>query len=114
MLFHCIVMDTGLTRQSLDRCEMKYKDAEKLKTAKPIDYIYRINLNERGEFRADVYREDTNQTVFEINAGDSLADGESSIFDDGYMRHENDIAGLNEYLVSVGIMRSCDRLFDGP
>lgn len=55
---------------------------------------YYINLDERGEFFADV-RNVEGDTVFEIHGFD--------IFEDGFMRHKNDTAGLLDYLRGLGI-----------
>ena len=59
---------------------------------------YFINLDERGEFNADVRR--NNETIFEINGFD--------IFEDGFMKNKNDLAGLTEYLNGLGIIRAND------
>lgn len=64
---------------------------------------YSINLDERGCFEADV-RDPTGATVFEVTDGASLGEDDTSIFEDGYMRHRNDIDGLQTYLIEVGIM----------
>ncbi|MGZ1522163.1 hypothetical protein [Xanthomonas citri] len=72
-------------------------------------YGYFIDLDERGSFLADV-RDELGKTVFEIRAGNELADDESSIFDDGFMRDKHDLSGLHEHLVSLGIMEKGDRL----
>lgn len=45
-------------------------------------YKYFINLDERGSFYADV-RNQAGKTVFEIKAGNELAEDESSIFNNG-------------------------------
>lgn len=74
-----------------------------------IKYEYNINLDERGSFYADV-RDEDGKTVFTIKAGDELEDGESSIFDDGYMKHKNDLRGLEEYLKQLGIMEPGSKL----
>lgn len=87
-------------------------------------YTYRIDLDERGEFRAHV--ENTRgKTVFEIHepryscwvCGQSPKDcrcdvpeivQDTTIFDDGFMRHGRDIAGLADYLRDLAIMpKSC-------
>jgi hypothetical protein len=68
-------------------------------------YAYYINCDERGEFRADVRRERTGKTIFEIDGHE--------IFEDGFMRHGNDLAGLRSYLMHLGILRPCDRLDAG-
>lgn len=72
-------------------------------------FVYHINLNERGSFSADV-RNQSGETVYEIKAGSELADDESSIFDDGYMRNPDDLEGLKGYLVDLGIMQDQDEL----
>jgi len=72
-------------------------------------YYYYINLDERGSFLADV-RDSNEQTVFTIKAGDELKEGESSIFEDGFMRHSKDLEGLKKYLVHLGIMRPDQKL----
>jgi len=63
-------------------------------------YQYYINLDERGEFSADV-RDPNGKTVVEFGEG---------IFEDGFMRNKNDISGLEDYLKSVKIIKSSDRL----
>jgi len=66
-------------------------------------YKYYINLDERGCFYADV-RNQNEKTIFEIKAGDELPEGETSIFEDGFMKNKNDLNGLKSYLVSLGII----------
>jgi len=63
-------------------------------------YEYYINLDERGEFSADV-RDPNGKTVVEFGEG---------IFEDGFMRNKNDISGLEDYLKSVKIIKSSDRV----
>ena len=76
-------------------------------------FEYYINLNERGSFYADVRKAIDGQTVFEIKAGDELVEGESSIFEDGFMKHKDDLDGLKSHLVSLGIMKEDQRLVRG-
>lgn len=66
-------------------------------------YGYYINLDERGDFYADV-RDADGSTVFEIRAGESLGEDESSIFEDGLMRDKHDLSGLTEHLRSLGVI----------
>lgn len=66
-------------------------------------YGYYINLDERGDFYADV-RDADGSTVFEIRAGESLGEDESSIFEDGFMRDKHDLSGLTEHLRSLGVI----------
>ncbi len=58
-------------------------------------YRYWINLDERGEFCADV-RNPQGDTVFEIHGFD--------IFEDGFMKNKHDVNGLEEYLRDLGII----------
>jgi len=62
---------------------------------------YFINLDEPGEFYADV-RDDSNNTIFEIRGFD--------IFEDGWMRNKNDLKGLKSYLADLGVMKDSDNL----
>lgn len=55
---------------------------------------YHINLNERGEFYADV-RNSSGETIFEIHG--------YNLFKDGWMKHRCDTAGLLEYLIHLGL-----------
>lgn len=70
---------------------------------------YFIDLDERGSFRADV-RDASGKTVFEIAAGDELPEGESSVFEDGFMRDKHDLAGLQAHLVNLGVLGDSDQL----
>ncbi len=63
---------------------------------------YHINLDERGSFYADVRRNE--ETIFEIKAGNELAEDESSIFDDGFMKDKYDTEGLADYLFDLGLI----------
>lgn len=67
-------------------------------------YKYYINLDERGEFFADV-RDENENNVFTISGFD--------IFEDGYMRHSKDVAGLREYLIELSIITKNDNLTPG-
>ena len=62
-------------------------------------YEYYINLDERGEFEADV-RDANGKTVFEFNG---------EFFEEGWMDHKNDVTGLNEYLRTMQIIPSNSR-----
>lgn len=60
-------------------------------------YEYYINLDERGEFNADVRNED-GQTLFEIADMEVM----QGIVEDGFMRHTKDVGGLTEWLQEMG------------
>lgn len=84
-------------------------DMEKKVEETPKIFTYQIDLNERGSFRASVSSPD-GKTVFTIRAGNELGEDETSIFEDGYMKHIHDMKGLKEYLVQMGIMSEEDKL----
>jgi hypothetical protein len=73
---------------------------------------------ERGEFHASV--EDSNgKTIWEVHYPDFYEDDESgelvessTIFEDGYMKYQNDIDGLEKYLKSIGVLKANDELND--
>ena len=65
-------------------------------------YTYHINLDERGEFFADVRNDETGKTIFEIKGYE--------IFQDGFMKNKGDIAGLKGYLVSLNLLKWNDIL----
>lgn len=67
-------------------------------------YEYFINFDERGSFYADV-RKPSGESVFEIKAED-----EASIFEDGFMKHKTDLAGLTEYLQDLSILKQTDEI----
>lgn len=71
-------------------------------------YTYHINLDERGLFYADV-RDASGTTVWEIREPNESG---YSIFDEGYIRHKNDIAGIERYLRDLKIMTVDDYLTD--
>ena len=64
-------------------------------------YSYYINLDERGEFYADV-RDHAENTVFEIHGFD--------VFKDGYMKDKSDMNGLRSMLVDFQILESSDNI----
>jgi hypothetical protein len=65
---------------------------------------YFINLDERGDFYADV-RNAFDKTVFEISGFE--------IFEDGFMSNSRDLVGLKDYLVSLGVMMDHQSLIQG-
>jgi hypothetical protein len=67
-------------------------------------YYYVIDLDERGEFYADV-RDYNDKTVFIIEGYD--------IFEDGWMKHKHDLVGLEEYLKDIGIISPSSSLVKG-
>ncbi|MCE6958306.1 hypothetical protein LAZ40_04450 [Cereibacter sphaeroides] len=59
-----------------------------------------INLDERGEFYADL-RDASGKTVFEIRTPDEEG---HDFFEDGYMKHGNDLEGLRDYMLDLKII----------
>jgi hypothetical protein len=59
------------------------------------DYGYSINLDERGDFKADV-RDAFGHSVYEIDGFD--------IFEDGFMKDKQDLKGLTTMLVENGVI----------
>jgi len=72
-----------------------------------MEYGYHVNLNERGSFYADV-RNAEGVTVFEVRAGNEVGEDESSIFEDGFMSHAEDMDGLTDYLRDLAIIGAMD------
>lgn len=72
-------------------------------------FKYCIDLDERGSFRASV-RDEDGKVHFSVLGGNEIEEGESSLVDDGYMRHFKDIKGLESYLKDMNIISQDDRL----
>lgn len=75
---------------------------------RPAVYGYRIDLDERGSFRASV-TEDDGHDLFDVTNEDS-EDGSLWLIEDGFMRHANDLTGLTSYLVELGIIARGSRI----
>lgn len=73
------------------------------------DFSYIIDFDERGGFRAHVENPE-GKVVYEFAAGNELPEGESSIFEDGFMKHKEDVKGLENYLKQLGILKKSDTL----
>jgi len=71
-------------------------------------YEYYVNLDERGDFNADV-RNKNGDTVFQIHDADEL----ESMVDFGFMKHGKDIDGLQAHLQTIGVMTENDKLVKG-
>jgi ribosomal protein S18 acetylase RimI-like enzyme len=83
-------------------------DVEQLEEDKSNLYVYRFN-EERGEVKASVEDMTTGITVWEYNYPDYSLDEEerefqSSIVEDGFMKHFEDVKGLEKYLKSIDIL----------
>jgi hypothetical protein len=70
-------------------------------------FLYVIDKNERGDFAAHVENK-KGEIIFEFKAGGELSKGETSLFDDGWMKHEDDIKGLTKYLREMEVIGKSD------
>ena len=70
-------------------------------------YTFTENLNERGIWSFSVYDADEREVyAYRFEGGED----ESSIIEDGFMRHQSDFVGLAKYLTSLGILGKGDRI----
>jgi len=69
-------------------------------------FFYFINLDERGEFYADVRDSDDN-TVWEIADVEHL----NELVEDGFIQHGDDIDGIEVYLLDMEIIPENSALF---
>lgn len=68
-------------------------------------YTYYINLDERGDFYADVRKgkyNDNGKTVFEIRGFDMI--------EDGFIRHTRDTDGILDYMIDNGLAKAGDTI----
>lgn len=72
-------------------------------------YRYFINLNERGDFYADI-RNSKGKTVYEVKTDDL---GVISQIEDGFISSVYDIKGLESYLKDIGVLKQNDLLTKG-
>lgn len=73
-------------------------------------YEYYINLEERGEFYADI-RNSLGDTVYDL-----FQDEETGVIQpvyDGFMKHTKDLVGLRKYLIYRGIIKIEDEVIKG-
>lgn len=75
-------------------------EPEVKKEPRPELFGYYINLDERGEFYADV-RNRNEDTIFEVHSNE---EGVVELIEDGFMKHTCDLAGLSEHLSSIGFI----------
>jgi hypothetical protein len=71
-----------------------------MSAAAPGPFGYYVNLDERGDFYADI-RDPSGETIFELRAEE---DGSIALIEDGFMRHKTDLDGLRDHLVSLGLI----------
>lgn len=71
-----------------------------MKKSKVKTFEYHINMDERGEFNADV-RNPKGKTIWQTYG---------EVFEDGYMKHKDDMRGLKEYLLDLEIIDEGDIL----
>jgi len=68
-------------------------------------YYHIVDIDERGEYRARV-TDSNNRTVYEYELTE-----DDSLIDDGYMRNQQDMRGLCEYLIDLGILPQYSRIY---
>ena len=73
-----------------------------------MEYYYYINLNERGDFNADI-RDANNTTLYEIASPECLTE----LVDSGYMNHYQDITSLKAYLIDMSILPADCKVYRG-
>jgi len=71
-------------------------------------FLFVVDLDERGEFRAHVEAED-GTTVYELQ---SDPDGELHEIEDGVMEDKDDLDGLEEHLQNLKIIPKHSRITD--
>jgi len=100
------------------------KVLESLTITEGKDYLYLIDLDERGSFRAHVEDAKTGKVIFQFSNEEEVLDdegeptgeteeGEIGLVRDGYMKHGEDIAGLEEYLIDMKIIPEGSHLKKG-
>ena len=67
-------------------------------------YLFIVDLDERGTFRAHVDEYATGREVFEIDTDEE--EGQNWLVDAGYMKHNEDLDGLRDYLIEMKIIPS--------
>ncbi|MFK4132364.1 hypothetical protein ACI2KR_08760 [Pseudomonas luteola] len=75
----------------------------------PRVFGYVVNLNERGDFNADV-RDLNDKTIYEVKMDHE--EGHIPQVEDGFMRHSTDISGLQSYLTDLGFLQKGDKLLN--
>ncbi len=72
------------------------------------EYEYFINLDERGEFYADVRDPDTGDTIFEITTPDA-----TELVEDGFVKNLHDAAEIESHLIYLGVIEPDDEVIKG-
>lgn len=101
-----------------------YKVLESLILTEGKEYLYIIDLDERGSFRAHVEDVKTGKIVFEFSNEEEVYDdegnltgeteeGEISMVRDGFMKHGEDIEGLEDYLIDMKIIPAGSHIKEG-
>jgi hypothetical protein len=92
---------------------MEYNKMLKSEKLQDRNYEYRIDLDERGYYYAHV-EDSTGKIVFSLNNEVEEIDGETGesyqtygglqLVEDGFMKHNEDMAGLENYLVEMKVI----------
>jgi hypothetical protein len=67
------------------------------------DYTYTIDLNERGLFQAHV-SDCSDKVVWEYSHDPDAENPELDLVTDGFVKHVEDVDGLEKYLKSIGVL----------
>jgi hypothetical protein len=97
------------TIDDIKKYYIKFIAPKKIKENIDNAFYYIIDLNERGSFRAHV-EDSSDNIIFEISNDDS-EDGSLWIVEDGFMKHIDDVAGLEEYLKELEIIPENGKLY---
>ena len=75
-----------------------------------IEYEYVVNMDERGVYDADVLNPKTNKSIFNIHYDESEEDNPSTPWEDGFMKNEEDMDGLELYLQDLKAIKQTDTI----
>lgn len=108
--FSSLVENCGICEETdAEVCDHRDELIDEKITTEQEDHVcefeYFINLDERGEFAADVRTGASGRTVYEITGFD--------IFEDGFMKHKKDIKGLENYLKDLKVIDADSNLNHG-
>jgi len=105
-----VQLDQGAQCDTWSGLQQAYQDLVQVPTPVPV-YVYSIDHDERGGFRASVSEGSyPHTTVYVVRAGDELDPDNQSLFEQGFMRHKHDLEGLQSYLQGLDIIPADGRV----
>jgi hypothetical protein len=90
-------------RYNDDPSFMRHPESEPEEPVLGKDFLYVVDLDERGLFSAHV-EDEAGKIVFSLSNDNE--EGTISLVDDGFMRHAKDMRGLTEYLIEHKVIPS--------